>query len=150
MKHTFYFFAGCIAVLMMALSFGACEKNSASGPVELTDPETGETYYNVVGTWWAEERYDDYGETYESMTIRMYSNGRGNYSYYFRDEEDSESVSYNFGYTYDHRTSLLEVVVYDLPDYGNQSMSLRIQWQDANHIIVYDNYGGEWGRLERK
>lgn len=148
MKHTFYFFAGCIAVLMMALSFGACEKNSASGPVELIDPETGETYYNVVGTWWEEEIDTRYG-IYESITIRMYSNGRGNYSYYYRDEEGSESVSYNFGYTYDHNTSMLDIVVYDLPGYGDQSMSLRIQWQDANHIIVYDGYG-VWGTLERK
>lgn len=149
MKTKSLFIAGCTAILLLATSFVACEKNPSSQPI--VDPATGETYYSIVGKWVCS--YDDY---YGKVTITLQINADHTGTYWEIDSDTGPGgAGYNIRYNYNPETCTGDMILISGSEYSI-TMDFKVKWYGPNTFVlsaketVSTGAYEEWGIFERQ
>lgn len=134
MKTKSLFIAGCTAILLLATTFVACEKNPASQPV--VDPTTGETYYSIVGKWVYSYIDYDYYEDRITVTIQFNADHTGTYT--VKDSDTGPNgTGYNIRYNYNPKTCLGDMIMMVSGYSEAYAMDFKVKWYGPNTIALF-------------
>lgn len=153
MKKHFKILWGFVTVVMIALSFAACNfvlKNDPSGNGGSGDNGSGgnnggQTAYSIVGTW--KRSFVSEGTTI-TIIFTLNANNKGSYVY----SEGEYTTQYNLAYNFDPNTNTGTSVMTD-PIYGQTfEQQFRVTWYGANSITISIldkeyGYADEWETL---
>jgi len=136
MKTKSLFIAGCTAILLLATTFVACEKNPASQPV--VNPTTGETYYSIVGKWVYNRETDYSGKTTVTLVFRADNTGT-------QTVQSSEGTEiYEMRYNYDPKTCLGDRILL-IPGYDPYPEYFKLKWYGSDIFSSYiQDPDGDW------
>ena len=159
MKIKSYILAGCMAILLSTITFVACDlkdknqEETINGET-IVDPETGEEYYSIIGTW-KNSYYDSYYGQHTEVIV-FNADHTGTFTIYHQGNQTVYSIKYN----YDQKKREGDMIMIYKED-GNTytyPMDFKLKWYGKDTFVAYTrmsegNYEDEWslmGTYERQ